>query len=117
MAQEIDRLRSQIAELQNIKGQILEVLVVNWIPLKDNDYRQALAQLVENAIQEHDDPALSNVAQERQSAADKLSWIRSNHTREKCSSRGTTVFKITIECPLITETIDEALDLVLEEHK
>ena len=39
--------------------QVDDVLVVNWIVAKDNDYRKALADLVTQEIQMHNDPVLN----------------------------------------------------------
>jgi hypothetical protein len=39
--------------------QVDDVLIVNWITAKDNDYRKALADLVSMNIAQHDDPVLA----------------------------------------------------------
>jgi hypothetical protein len=39
-------------ELLNIVEQVEDVLIVNWIPVKNNDYKQALADLCHGAIVE-----------------------------------------------------------------
>lgn len=41
--------------------QVDDVLIVNWITAKDNDYRKALAELVTWEIQIRDDPALNGI--------------------------------------------------------
>lgn len=39
--------------------QVDDVLIVDWITVKDNDYRKALADLVTSNIAQHDDPVLN----------------------------------------------------------
>lgn len=39
--------------------QVDDVLIVNWIVVKDNDYRKALADFVTQEIAQHDDPLLN----------------------------------------------------------
>lgn len=90
LAAAFDRIGAQheeMAELETMKIMVDDVLVVNWIPLKNNDYRQALAQLVENAIQEYDDPAISLVAADRSREMEALRYAirRSSETIEVLS--------------------------------
>lgn len=100
MAQEIDLLRTEVArlktghveserqlsaafdrigaqhkelcELETMKIMVDDVLVVNWINFDGKDYRDALSKLVCQAIEEHDDPAISLVAADRSRLISKL---------------------------------------------
>lgn len=69
-------LSTEIAERDSLRqqlDQVDDVLIVNWVgPREDGDYRQALADLVRNSIQEHDDPAISEVADKRRKELDSL---------------------------------------------
>jgi hypothetical protein len=62
----------QLAKLREQLDQVDDVLVVNWITVKDGDYRKALHDLVTWNIQIHDDPAVSEVAAKRQAEIDEL---------------------------------------------
>lgn len=56
--------------------QVDDVLTVNWIGVKDGDYRQALNDLVTFSIQVHDDPAVSSLAKQRQDEHEELLRLR-----------------------------------------
>lgn len=61
-----EAIRTRV-ELEAALTQVDDVLLVNWVgPRKDGDYHQALADLTAAAIQEHDDPCVSEVARKRQ---------------------------------------------------
>ncbi len=62
----VDAVRLEWERLKDMERQVDEALVVNWIDLKGGDYRQALADLVHQSIQEYDDPDVSKVAAVRQ---------------------------------------------------
>lgn len=49
----------RVQQMHNALTQVDDVLVVNWITVKDNNYRQALTELVETAIREHEAPEIS----------------------------------------------------------
>lgn len=49
-----------------------DVLTVNWVSVKDGNYRQALADLVQFNIQIHEDPSVSEVAARRKAELDRL---------------------------------------------
>lgn len=58
-------LESELQTLRAIKEQVDNVLIVNWISVKDNDYRKALNDLVGWELQIHKDPAVSEIAAKR----------------------------------------------------
>jgi len=71
--QECDRLRTENERLNKIVDTVDDVLIVNWVgPRKDGDYRRALADLVTQSIQIHDDPAVSEIAAARKQEYDRL---------------------------------------------
>jgi hypothetical protein len=78
----IQSLEAELRTLCAIKEQVDDVLIIDWITAKDNNYRQALADLVSWNIQIHDDPAVSEIAARRQKieklveAADYLQHCR-----------------------------------------
>lgn len=53
------RLKEWSEQIAANLEQVDDVLIVNWITAKDNDYRKALAELVTMNIAQHDDPALN----------------------------------------------------------
>jgi len=55
-----------VQDLEARLGQVDDVLIVNHIAAKNGGYRKALADLITLAIQEHDDPRISEVAAKRQ---------------------------------------------------
>lgn len=62
-----DAVRDEnIASLKAIVDQVDDELVVNWITVKDGDYRKALHDLVMQGIQIENDPAVSSTARARQ---------------------------------------------------
>ncbi len=63
---------TEIAALEAKLAQVDDVLVVNWIAVKNNDYRQALADLIAINIEEHDNPLISTVAKARQDETTQL---------------------------------------------
>ena len=70
-----DKLTQHFAEfdrLSQIVRQVDDVLTVNWITVKDGDYRRALNDLVAWNIQLHDDPAVSPEAALREAALKQL---------------------------------------------
>lgn len=72
-------LETQIKQLEEIKAQVDDVLVINWCgPRVDNDYCKALHDLITWNIQVHDDPQVSEVAKKRQdekaALEQKLEW-------------------------------------------
>lgn len=83
------------ARLQAIVDAVDEVLVVNWVgPRKDGDYRKALHDLITQNIKEHDDPAISEIAQQRQALLEACrglvlevgeaeSWLKDTETFDK----------------------------------
>lgn len=61
-----------------IRLQVEDVLVTNWISVKDDDYRKALNDLITYNIQLHDDPAVSETAKTRQ---DDLQLLKDQNSR------------------------------------
>lgn len=61
-----DERDAKATELQRIVNQVDDELVVNWITVKDGDYRKALRDLVAQGIQIENDPAVSSTAKARQ---------------------------------------------------
>ncbi len=59
-------------KLEMIRLQVEDVLVTNWIPVKDNDYRDALHRLVCWNIQIENDPLVSVAARNRRRQTDNL---------------------------------------------
>lgn len=55
----------ELQSLREMKEQVDDVLVIDWITAKDNNYRQALADLVGWNIKIHDDPCVSEIAARR----------------------------------------------------
>lgn len=51
-------LASWVKQLVANLDQVDDVLIVDWITVKDNDYRKALADLVTTNIAQHNDPVL-----------------------------------------------------------
>ena len=49
----------RVQQMQDALTQVDDVLVTNWITAKDNNYRQALAELTATAIREHEAPEIS----------------------------------------------------------
>ena len=69
-------LKAFAEEKARIVREVDDVLVVNWVgPRKDNDYRKALHDLVSNAIQQHDDPQISESAAEQVKIRARLDWL------------------------------------------
>lgn len=56
---EFNLLRKEYEDMQKLLKQVDDVLIVNWITVKDNDYKKALADLVTTNIAQHDDPVLN----------------------------------------------------------
>ncbi|HUQ95000.1 MAG TPA: hypothetical protein VM120_25200 [Bryobacteraceae bacterium] len=69
---DIPALVAEVRRLQAIVVAVDEALTLNWIGVKDEDYRQALHDLVTREIATHDDPVVSEVAQARQDELRKL---------------------------------------------
>jgi hypothetical protein len=64
--------KATIDRLQSIVTQVDDVLVVNWIEVKEGDYRKALHDLVAFNIQIENDPSVSPTAKARQDEIDRL---------------------------------------------
>lgn len=71
-------IQAALNEARAYLRQIDDVLLVSWIVVENGDYKQALNDLVTWNIQVHDDPAVSEVAKERQ---DKLEALNLSHAR------------------------------------
>jgi hypothetical protein len=59
------RLIQHAVKLEMIRLQVEDVLVTNWIQVKDNDYKQAVNDLVTRCIQIENDPLVSVAARNR----------------------------------------------------
>jgi hypothetical protein len=69
------------------KLQVDDVLTVNWVDVKDGNYRKALNDLVIWNIQIHDDPAVSPIARKRQRNEELLKvFLRSRAKRAQLLS-------------------------------
>jgi hypothetical protein len=94
--QMVDLIRYAVDQTM-IRMQVDDVLVTNWIPVVDNDYRKALNDLVTWNIQVHDDPAASETARKRQDELLQLKnnqWPLGQRPNPCCghSSNGVTVY-------------------------
>lgn len=65
---DLPQLIAALKAQAKIISEVEDVLTVNWIVAKDGGYRTALHELVTRSIQEHDDPAISEVAAKREAA-------------------------------------------------
>ena len=79
---EVEVLRAEKAglskrneQLQGIVWQIEDELIVNWIDVKNNDYRKAIHDLVMFNIQIENDPSVSLTAKHRQDEISDL-WAQ-----------------------------------------
>jgi hypothetical protein len=61
----VQELVEENKRLSNIVDQVDDELIVNWIGVKDDNYRQALADLVMWEIQIHNDPRVSKKASDQ----------------------------------------------------
>ena len=68
----LDELKTELNRLRSIVQQVDDELVVNWISVKDDNYRKAIHDLVMWEIMIHDDPTVSEVARQRKEKMEAL---------------------------------------------
>lgn len=110
--EQLDVTRAELAEAKAALAQVDDILIVNFIAAKDNDYRQAVFDLMTTTQREVLDPQISEAA-----AALKAQGAREERQKERewlASIRIHAVAGPTPEFAAAVRHREEALDMVVE---
>jgi len=79
-------LARRVQQLENIVEQVDDELIVNWIPVKDNNYRKALHDLICFNIEIANNPQVSLEAKHRQDEISDL-WTQIEFLKNKLENK------------------------------